>query len=232
MLKLARENSWGYTRILGELRKLGIKSISRQTVKNILKEHGFDPGPQRGKGTWDEFLKMPATTLWQCDFATKKMWTILGFVDLYFLVFVHLDTRRCWISPCTVHPDSAWTCQQARNFLMHAEDVELAPKYVMRDNDVKYTPQYDEVFKASDAKVVKNTPWSPNLRAHVERFIQTLQLDCLDRFVVVNERHLNLINREFQYWYNMERRHQGMEYCTPESVYSGREVVPGPAPRE
>ena len=39
VLKLARENSWGYTRILGELRKLGIKSISRQTLKVILKEN-------------------------------------------------------------------------------------------------------------------------------------------------------------------------------------------------
>lgn len=86
ILKLAQETSWGYTRILGELRKLGKKMISRQTVKNILKEHGFDPGPQRGKATWDEFLKIHADTLWQCDFATKKMWTVRGFVDLYFLV--------------------------------------------------------------------------------------------------------------------------------------------------
>ena len=45
VLKLARENEWGYTRILGELRKLGIKSVSRQTVKVILKENGIDPGP-------------------------------------------------------------------------------------------------------------------------------------------------------------------------------------------
>jgi putative transposase len=48
VIRLGRENSWGYTRILGELRKLGIKSISRQTVKVILKEHNIDPGPQRG----------------------------------------------------------------------------------------------------------------------------------------------------------------------------------------
>ena len=63
MLKLARENSWGYTRILGELRKLGITSVSRQTVKVILKENGIDPGPKRGKGSWDEFLKIHADTL-------------------------------------------------------------------------------------------------------------------------------------------------------------------------
>ena len=97
ILKLARENSWGYTRILGQLRRLGINKITRQTVKNILKKHGLDPGPERGKGTWDEFLSSHAQTLWQCDFATKRMWTLRGFVDVYFLVFLHLGTRRCWI---------------------------------------------------------------------------------------------------------------------------------------
>lgn len=215
VLKLARENEWGYTRILGELRKLGINSICRQTVKNILKENDLDPGPLRGKGTWDEFLKIHAATLWQCDFATKKVWTIRGCVDLYFLVFIHLGTRRCWISPCTLHPESAWVCQQARNFLMHAEDVELVPTYVMRDNDAKYTAQFDEVFETNDAKIKRNTPASPNLRAHVERFIQTLQLERLDKFVVVNERHLNLINREFQGWYNYERPHSARDNLPP-----------------
>ncbi len=211
-MKLAQENSWGYTRILGELRKLGIRKISRQTVKNILKEHGLAPGPQRGKGTWDEFLKVHADTLWQCDFATKRMWTLRGFVDLYFLVFVQLGTRRSWISPCTAHPDSAWSCEQARNFLMHADDVELTPKYVMRDNDGKYTDQFDEVFESSDAEIKRNTPASTNLRAHVERFIQTLQVECLDKLVVVSQSHLNLINREFQHWYHHERPHSACDH--------------------
>ena len=83
-------------RILGELRKLGIKSVSRQTVKMILKEHGIDPGPKRGKGSWDEFLKIHADTLWQCDFLSKPMWTAKGLVDVYLLVFLHLGSRRVW----------------------------------------------------------------------------------------------------------------------------------------
>ena len=48
ILKLAHENDWSYTRILSELRKLGIKAVSRNTVKNILKANGLDPGPKRG----------------------------------------------------------------------------------------------------------------------------------------------------------------------------------------
>lgn len=216
VIRLGKENSWGYTRILGELRKLGITRISRQTVKNILKEHDLDPGPNRGTGSWEEFLKIHADTLWQCDFVTKRMWTLRGFVDLYFLVFLHLGTRRCWISPCTVSPDSVWVSQQAKNFLMDADDMELAPKFVMRDNDAKFIAQFDEVLKTSGAEVRRNTPRSPNLRAHVERFIQSLKVECLDRFVIVAERHLNYINREWRLHYNRERPHEGRGHLPPD----------------
>jgi putative transposase len=44
--KIARETDAGYTRILGELRRLGITRICRQTVRNILKEEGTDPPPE------------------------------------------------------------------------------------------------------------------------------------------------------------------------------------------
>ncbi len=216
VLRLARENAWGYTRILGELRKLGIKSISRQTVKVILKEHDLDPGPQRGKGTWDEFLKIHADTLWQCDFVSKPMWTTRGLVDLYFLVYLHLGTRRCWISPCTLSPDSGWVSQHARNFLMDAEDLDLVPKIVMRDNDTKFTAQFDAVFKSADVEVKRNTPLSPNLRAHVERFIQSLKVECLDKFVIVAERHLNYVCREWRLHYNRERPHSARDHLPPD----------------
>jgi putative transposase len=216
ILKLARENDWGYTRILGELRKLGIKSISRQTVKVILKENNIDPGPKRGKGTWDEFLKIHADTLWQCDFVSKPMWTMKGLVDLYFIVFLHLGTRRCWISPCTLSPDSAWVSQQAKNFLMEADDLNLMPKYVMRDNDTKFTAQFDAAIESSGAKIKRNTPVSPNLRAHVERFIQSLKQECLDKFVIVAEGHLNHVNREWRLHYNRERPHEGRGHLPPE----------------
>jgi len=216
VLRLARENAWGYTRILGELRKLGITRISRQTVKVILKEHGLDPGPQRGAGTWDEFLTIHAETLWQCDFVSKPIWTMQGFVDLYFLVFLHLGTRRCWISPCTIHPDSAWVSRQAVNFQMEAEDMALAPRIVMRDNDRKFTTQFDDVLESSGVSILRTVPCSPNLRVHVERFIQSLKGECLDKFVVVGERHLNHINRQWQQHYNQERPHSARQHLPPD----------------
>jgi putative transposase len=143
------------------------------------------------------------------------MWTRKGLVDLNFVVFLHLGTWRCWICPCTLSPDSAWVSQQAMNFLMDAEDMELAPKCVMRDNDTMFTAQFDEVFQTSGAEIKRNTPLSPNLRAHVERFIQTLKVECLDLFMIVAERHLNYINREWRLHDNRERPHEARGHLPP-----------------
>src|SRR5262249_44852946 len=92
ILRIARESGFGYTRILGELKKVGIRSVSRSTVVNILKENGLDPGPDRSEGSWDEFIKRHAQTLWACDFFSKKIWTMGGLVDMFVLFFVHVGT--------------------------------------------------------------------------------------------------------------------------------------------
>ena len=72
VIEVARSTGFGYSKILGELRRLGISRICRQTVKNILKDEGIEPSPKRSRGTWDEFLKAHAETLWACDFFTKR----------------------------------------------------------------------------------------------------------------------------------------------------------------
>ena len=74
VIQMAKDNGWGLGRILGEFKKLGIRKICKTTVRNILLEYGFDPGPKRGEGTWDDFIKIHAKTLWACDFFSKKVW--------------------------------------------------------------------------------------------------------------------------------------------------------------
>jgi putative transposase len=174
--------------------------------------------PSEGPGSWDEFLRIHADTLWQCDFVSKPMWTATGLVDLYLLVFLHLGTRRCWISPCTLSPDSAWVNQQARNFLMVAEDMNLPPAYVMRDNDAKFTAQFDAVFQASGVAVKRTVPLAPNLWAHVARFIESLKQESLDKFVIVAERHLNYGCRVWSRHYNRERPHAVRDHRPPDST--------------
>ena len=108
VIRIARETGWGYTRILGELKKLGVPYMSRNTVKNILRAEGFDLGPDRGEGSWDAFLKIHWETLWACDFFTKDVWTATGRVTAYVLFFMELHTRRVHIAGVTAHPDGEW----------------------------------------------------------------------------------------------------------------------------
>ncbi|GDX94304.1 hypothetical protein LBMAG46_43140 [Planctomycetia bacterium] len=143
------------------------------------------------------------------------MWTARGLVDVYLLVFLHLGSRRVWISPSTVQPDSAWVSLQARNFLMVAEDMSLSSEYLMRDNDAKFSRQFDDVFKTSGIEITRTVPMSPNLRAHVERFIQTLKFECLNKFVIVAEKHLDHICRIWSRHYNEERPHSSRDHLPP-----------------
>lgn len=76
-------------------------------MKNILKENGYDPGLQHELGTGDEFTKIHAATLCQCDFVSKRIVTPKGLRDAFLLVFLHVVTRRVFISPATQHPNEA-----------------------------------------------------------------------------------------------------------------------------
>ena len=107
MIQIAKSTGFGYTRIIGELRKLGIKKISRQTVRNILKEEGIQPGPDRTSDNWDNFVKRHANTLWAVDFFSVKAVTARGLRDLYVLVWLCMTTREVIVSESTEHPNSA-----------------------------------------------------------------------------------------------------------------------------
>ena len=98
--------------------------------------------------------------------------------------------------------------QQARNFIMHAEEQGLAPKYVILDNDSKFCEPFDAPIAAAGAELVRVQPLSPNMNAYAERAIQTVQKECLDHFIVLGETHLDYLVREFLAHYHEERPHQ------------------------
>jgi putative transposase len=196
------------------MRRLGHK-ISRQTVKNVPVEAGLGPEPDDHPDTWSDFLKRHAATMWQCDFACKRKWTIRGMVDLYFLVFIHIGTRWIWVSPCTANPTGEWTTQQARNFDMFLQDENLPCTILQRDRDAKYAQTFDAVF-TGEGRTVKVIPArSPNLQAFVERVIQTLKHEVLNAFCVVSEKHLDHLLKIGADWYNNRRGHTGRDHLPP-----------------
>ncbi len=214
VLKLAKETGWGYTRILGELTKLGVK-VSRSTVVNILKDAGLPTSPERGEATWDEFIKSHAKTLWACDFVQHRILTVRGFRDAYMLVFVNVATRRAFATASTEHPDAAWVAAQVPLLKTAAGDGATECRVLTRDSDTKFGRPFDEALRAHDITPVRLPHRAPNLNAHVERFIQTVQDECLNRFIVLGTRHLDYLIAEFLEHYNRERPHSSIRFRTP-----------------
>ena len=82
--------------------------------------------------------------------------------------------------------------------------------YLLKDGDTKFTAKFYELFKSEGVKVKRLPYASPNLNAHAERFVQSIKHECLDKFVVFGERHLEHLIREYEYHYNTVRPHQGI----------------------
>lgn len=223
VLKIAEETGFGLTRIVGEMRKLGIK-ISRQTVRNILKEAGIEPSPDRTSDTWSDFLARHGETLWGCDFFSVKAVTAKGLRDLYVMVFLCLQTRELIVTECTEHPDSAWVCEQTKLFAERTKDREKKPEMIIHDRDVKYTKAFYRTVKEAGMKTNPLPIESPNLNGRCERVIETIKLECLAKFIVFGKRHLDYLVSEFTSYYNTKRSHMERAYlppirdCEPEEV--------------
>ena len=46
------------------------------------------------------------------------------------------------------------------------------------------------------------------MNAYAQRAIQTVQVECLDKFIVIGEKHLNYLVEQFLAHYHEERPHQ------------------------
>ncbi|HBN74311.1 MAG TPA: hypothetical protein DD473_00505 [Planctomycetaceae bacterium] len=113
--------------MIGELRKLGIKNISRQTVRNILKEEEIQPGPA---------------------------------------ILIH-------------------------------------------DRDAKYTKTFRETVEAAGMKMNSLPKASPNLNGRCERFIETINLECLNKYIAFGKKHLDYLTVVFTSYNNEKKKPHG-----------------------
>ena len=94
----------GYDRLQGALANLG-HTVSSSTVANILKRHGIEPAPERGKRTSRRtFLKAHWDVMAATDLFTIEGWTPNGLVTYYVLFIIHLATRKISIADATPNP--------------------------------------------------------------------------------------------------------------------------------
>ena len=101
VMRMAKENpSWGYERIVGEVKILGHR-ISSSNVARVLRENGIRPASDR-PSSWSAFIKATWGENAAADFFTTEVWTPRGLTTFYTLFVIDLASRRVHIAGTTV----------------------------------------------------------------------------------------------------------------------------------
>ena len=88
-------------------------------------------------------------------------------------------------------------------------------RYLIHDHDTKFTGLFDTVFESEGLEIV-NIPFeAPNANAIAERWVRSVREECLDRLIILNERHLHRVLTEYIAYYNARRPHQGIDLDSP-----------------
>ena len=100
--------------------------------------------------------------------------------------------------------------QIGRNLTDCFDGFLLGTRYLLMDRDTKFCESFRLLLYQADVKSVRLPVQSPNLNAHLERFMRSLKEECLDRMVFFGEKSLRKAAGQFLVHYHQERNHQGL----------------------
>ena len=189
---------------MGELRALGF-DVSARTVRRYRRQALRRPPSQ----PWRTFLKNHAPQIWAVDLFAVQTVTLR---TVYAIVFIAHDRRRIVHVNVTRNPTAAWVWRQ----LIEATPWGFQPRHLIRDRDRCYgTDVIDKAARIGIHSVL--TPVrAPNANAVCERLIGTLRRECLDHMIVLDERHLLRVLREYVEHYNAMRPHRSLALDSPQ----------------
>jgi transposase InsO family protein len=212
---MALENPlWGAPRIHGEMLKLGL-DVAQATVSRYMPCARRPPSQ-----TWRTFLRNHATAIASIDFFTVPTAT---FRVLYVFLILSHERRLVVHFNVTNSPTAQWTGRQ----LVQAFPWDTAPRFLLRDRDAIYGPEFLRSVEGLQIEDVRTSPRSPWQNPYVERLIGSIRRERLDHVVILNEKHLQRVLREYLSYYSDARTHLGLGKDCPEA----RAVEPSEAGR-
>ncbi|HET8626822.1 MAG TPA: integrase core domain-containing protein [Thermomicrobiales bacterium] len=214
---MADENRlWGAERIRGERLKLDIR-VSKRTIQQYTRRV---PRSRPSGQSWATFLRNHADGIWAYDFLPV---TDALFRPLFACFVVALATSRVVPVGVRRHPTDAWVAQQLREATPFAQ----RPRYPIRDNDSKFGATFARVAETSGVAILRTPYRAPRANAVCERFLGSVRRECLDHLLILGERHLARVLREYVASCNRARPHQGLGHATPEPLPAGRDPREG-----
>lgn len=187
--------------------------IGRTTVSDILKAHGFKPGP-KGKLTPREEEPGWVETLYNQYVMALDFKTVLDMQGrtLYVLNIIDHSRRVLHWSRATYHPTSEWVAQQLRNAFM---DLDTLPEAMVMDRDSILLPIAKHTLPGMNITPIRIGYQCPWQNAVVERFHRTLNEELLRYVQPLNDRHLNRLLGKFRQYYNTARPHMANDAEPP-----------------
>jgi putative transposase len=183
ILRLARENPhWGYKRIVGELKGLGI-SVSATSVRKVLLEAGLQPAPKRARSSWRGFLRAQARA---CSPATSSPSRARSYSGSTSCSSSRWRRGGSSTSPALRSGGSLGRPAGAQSVMQLGDEQPF--RLLVHDRDAKFCHAFDEVFGSERIKVIRTPIQAPNANAHAERWIRALRADCLDRILILGRR--------------------------------------------
>ena len=102
------------------------------------------------------------------------------------------------------------------------------PKYLVRDNDSEYGAAFTRVAAATGITEVRTAHRAPRQNATCERFLGSVRRECLDHLLILGERQLSRVLREYVAYFNRARPHQALEQALPDPPPEERRGLEGP----
>jgi putative transposase len=200
----ANNQMWGAERIRGELLKLGIR-VSKRTIQKYMKQ----VRPKRAPGqSWKTFLRNHAADIWACDFLHVPD---LFFRPLFAFFIIELKSRKVIHVNVTRSRTDSWVAQQLREATPYGQ----SPRYLIRDNDRKFGPNFARVAASSGINVLRMPYRTPQANAICERFLGSVRRECLDHFLILHEKQLHRLLKGYVLYFNQARPHQGLGQRIP-----------------
>jgi hypothetical protein len=77
------------------------------------------------------------------------------------------------------------------------DEREPAIRFLIRDNDKKFSHAFDTVFLSAGIKVIPTPCGTPNANAYAERWIRSVREESLDKVLIIHQAHLRCVMRQY-----------------------------------
>jgi putative transposase len=133
-------------------------------IRNVLKRHSIVPAPvSSGSIGWQRLMTHYKGQLLACDFFTVET---IRLKTMYVFFFIELATRRIHLAGITANPNGFWVAQQVRQLIWVLDEMEIPIRFLIHDNDRKYTDAFGTLFKSEGIQIMPIPYRAPNAKGY------------------------------------------------------------------